>query len=253
MIYSIAIIDPVARQRNEMMTLVDRYLKDRGLAARLECFRSGNDLLRAVQLAGAFDVYIIEPKMPDMNGISLVRELRAGSNDGRIIYYSDDDAFAARAFDVKAAAYMIRPVSAEKLERVLDDVIITIKSVEIGDSIELKVKNGRVEVPVDDIGYVNIVNRALCFHMEDGLTVKTLTLRIPFKDAVADLLSDPDFVLAGSSLMINMAHIASIKDRSVRMDNGEFINPPRRTISGLKKSWSLYRERMWHGIKIRRR
>lgn len=234
---NIALVDSNYIQRNMTLELIDEYLARAHLRARLEWFESGPGLLEEIRINGRFDIYILETAMPDMNGIRLARELRARGDRGKIIYITQNPSYAVKAFEVKATNYLLKPVSKERLRATLDEVIVEINKNSMIPVIEIKTKTGYMRVPVDDIGYIDMVDRALCYHLEDGREPCSICLRGRFVDAVSNILEQPWFVLAGATHVFNVQHISSIEKSLVVMKSGESVDIPRAAYPILLRVW----------------
>lgn len=232
---TVAVVDPNLRQRNETIIMLDEYINRRHLDMRPQSFRSGPEMFMAIERQGLFDLYILETKMADMNGIVIARELRARSNRGKIVYYTADSTYAVQAFEVRASDYLLKPATRDKFTQMLDYVMESIEYEDEMTMIEIKSRNGYVRVASTDITFVNIVNRSLCYHFRDGTTIRTVTIRGTFRQAVQPLLEQPSFVLAGASMLINRTYVRVVGRDSILLSNGERVTPPRSAFNCLRE------------------
>ena len=235
---TIAVLDSNHAQRTETLRLIDGYSRRRHADIHSEGFRSGAELINTIHSQGQFDIYILETNLNDLNGFFIARELRAGYKKCKIIYYTENRNAALRAFEVNADNYVIKPASLEKFDSVLNAAIDSLERERRVSLIEVKTKTGYVRIPSDEIAYVNIVNRALCFHMTDGNSIRSLVLRKPFKTAVADFVIDPLFCVVGASLMVNLAAIQAISRDVILFSHGERLLLPRNAFKPLYFAWN---------------
>jgi two-component system response regulator AlgR len=63
------------------------------------------------------DLVLLDIAMPGMDGIDVARALGRGASPPVVIFVTAFDTFAVAAFDVEAVDYVMKPVSAERLER----------------------------------------------------------------------------------------------------------------------------------------
>ena len=239
---SIAVLDSNHMQRLETLTMLEEYSKRKRAEMTCDGYSNGLDLLRTIDLYGHYDIYILETTMPDINGFYIARELRSRYSRCKIIYYTLNPNAALNAFEVNADNYMVKPATVDKFDSVIDGVIKSINDDKARTLVEIKTKNGLMRVASDDIAYVNIVKRCLCYHLKDGSSIRAIMLRGPFRSAVEGLLKDPAFCIAGASLLINVDSISVMNRHSLMFNHGEWIMPPRSAFKTLYLAWKCKSE-----------
>ncbi len=87
-------------------------------------FRNGTTLLNAVGATGA-DCYVIDYKMPDINGIDLIRRLRKSDVDATVILITGypDENISARAAAAGVKDVVLKPLLDETLIKRIRGVI----------------------------------------------------------------------------------------------------------------------------------
>lgn len=68
----------------------------------------------------AYDVVLLDIRMPGGTGIEVAKALRAAPNAPKVIFTTAYPDYAAEAFDLDAADYLVKPFDAERLGRALD-------------------------------------------------------------------------------------------------------------------------------------
>ena len=79
----------------------------------------GAAALRLVE-ALAPDLLLLDMTMPELDGLSVARRLGGRENPPAIVFVTAHDSFAVEAFDLDAVDYVLKPVTAERLERAID-------------------------------------------------------------------------------------------------------------------------------------
>lgn len=68
----------------------------------------------------AYDVVLLDIRMPGGTGIEVAEALRAAPNAPKVIFTTAYPDYAVEAFDLDAADYLVKPFDAERLGRALD-------------------------------------------------------------------------------------------------------------------------------------
>jgi len=107
----VLVIDDERLARKEMITLLEDYpqIQVVGQADSVESAKSEINKTNP-------DVLFLDIQMPRKSGFDLLNEI---DFSGQIIFVTAYDEYAIRAFDVNALDYLLKPVSAERLERSL--------------------------------------------------------------------------------------------------------------------------------------
>ena len=63
------------------------------------------------------DLVLLDMTMPELDGLSVARELALRPDPPAVIFVTAHDNFAVEAFDLEAVDYVLKPVTAERLER----------------------------------------------------------------------------------------------------------------------------------------
>ena len=119
----IAICDDSALDRDLIEALLRRYFSASSLRPELLPYERGDVLVQDVQDGLGFDIVFLDIYMSGHLGIDTARQLRALGFDGRIIFLTATPDFAVDSYDVEASGYLLKPLSLEKLSRVMDRVL----------------------------------------------------------------------------------------------------------------------------------
>ncbi len=221
----IALCDDYKIQLDLVEEIVNDYVKENSLPAEVRAFESGEALLTDIARNGKYDIYILDMILPGIKGIELGTKLREGGDEGKIIYLTATSEFAVESYKVRAFFYLLKPIGKANLVSVLEKAIAEIKK-ESPKTIVIRTKSGNKYVKADDILYVDIINRALCYHLVSGEKTEGPMLRVTFKPAIAPLLEESDFVMCGARIVVNLKNIDTIEAKKVIFKCGEEIFPP---------------------------
>ena len=229
----IAICDDDLFWRKQLQMLLKDYISTKNKNISVSVYEHGENLIDDVLKAGGFDVYILDIMMPGINGIDLGLSIRKSDLDGKILYLTASENFAIDAFKAKAFNYILKPVEKDAFFQAMDDILDTKPE----KSLIVKTKEGSVKLPVDSILYAELAKRTVVYHLVNGNSVESVTIRIPFATAVQDLLEDNRFVLCGASMIVNLYHITVVDSDSILFRNGDKAFIVKRASRELRSLW----------------
>lgn len=237
---NIAVVDANYVQRKRTLLLLKEYTESTFLRCHIDWFNSGKGVIEEVSSRGDYHIYIIDPSLPDVNGIAVARKLRQRNESNVIIFTSYNKQDAINAFEVRALDYITKPIDEERFGQTLERAVNLIHKQEKKQLVEINLKHCVIRVPVDDILFIDIVDRALCFHMKDGQQHMTKCLREPFEMAVSDYLSLPWLTLAGTTRIINVEQIVSFTGNYAIMRNGDSFVVTHHRFPTVYRLWREY-------------
>ena len=233
----IAICDDDALCREQVLGLVNAYVEQKNRDISVSVYDRAIALIDAAQRFGGYDIYILDIIMPGMNGIKLGVELREFDPDGKILYLTSSAEFALESYQAKAFDYILKPVQAERLFTALDEAIATIANRK-EKSLIVKTRENRVKLTMDQILYVELVDRRVAYHLLNGNTIESSSIRTTFVDCIQELLADGRFVLCGSGIAVNLYHVTKADIETLFFKNGKKLYIGKRAGREMMSIWS---------------
>lgn len=221
--------------------LLKEYLeKHPQYSAKIHSFTSGMELLEYTESNGGFDLYILDIVMSGMTGIETGLSLRREADKGMIIYLTTSKEYALDSFETNPYHYLVKPVDKEKMDTILDKVFYILAEKQ-NKGISVKTKEGVKRIRLDDILYIELLNRNICYHLKDGETVIGTQQRISFTEMVAPLLSDERFCKCGASCVLNLHQVKLVNKAEVHFCNGDkLLSVPKSACSHVLSVWLDY-------------
>lgn len=217
-----------------MRDMIQDYLIEKHSLAKVALFNTSQAMIDVIQM---FDIYFLDVDMPEINGIEIANILREqGDEVGRIIFAGSAAEQALTAYNANAFAFLLKPVDKEQLFPILDKVRNDIKK----NSVIITTPNGERRIHTDNLNYVNIVKRCLCYHLRDGSLFDGQTLRGSFEKAITPLNTHPEFVFLAPSLLINLTQIKILDKDCLIFDNDDVLYFPRKQYDYLRSRWLNY-------------
>lgn len=221
--------------------LLKEYLnKHSQFSVKIHSFMSGVELLEYTELNGGFDLYILDIMMTGMNGIETGLSLRKQEDRGIIIYLTISKEYALDSFETNPYHYLVKPVEQKKMDAVLDQVFYTLTEKQ-NKGISVKTKEGVKRIRLDDIIYIELVNRNICYHLKDGQIVVGNQQRMSFTEMMLPLLKDERFSKCGASFVLNLHYVKLVNKEEVHFSNGEeLLSLPKSACATVLSEWLDY-------------
>ena len=201
MIFNIAITDDSSKDAEALSEIITEYSALNGIEADIEYYDSAEKLL--VDYAPLkYTVIFMDIFMVGINGIEAAKSIKAHDRNATIVFLTTSTDFMPDAFSLHAYDYIAKPISKERVFKLMDDISLA----KTEDSVSLPIiQNGtELRIRYNDIlsvrsngHYLIIIDKSMTEH-------KT---RMTFS-AVSDILStDSRFLAINRGMLVNMDYI----------------------------------------------
>lgn len=151
-----------------------------------------------------FDVAFLDISMSEMNGIELGYALRYHQQDMGIIYQTAYDHHALAAFDVGAVDYLLKPYTAEQLEKSLERVSVKTPSKEL--RLIAKAGENHYLLKAEDIFYVKADLSEVMIRTQQGFCYYPKKI-----SDMEEMLESHGFLRVHRSYLINLNRIKEME------------------------------------------
>lgn len=200
--------------------------------AKVSYFNNPNDFIMS---PSRYDVYIMDMESTD-DVIDLGKQIMQIDNGGYFIFVSNDPTVAHKAAKIRAHYFLTKPYEKEEFTEVLLRIRKAIKE----DSIIIKIPQGERRVRINNLNYINIVKRCLCYHLKDGTMFDGQTLRSSFEKAINPLQNNKTFLFLSPSLLINLSEIKIVNGDNVVFENDDVLYVPKKSYEIIRTAWINY-------------
>lgn len=219
--------------------LADYRQKTTSVSFSLSCFTSAKSLLNHIEENTAFDIYILDIIMPDINGIQLGTALREHGDVGLIIYLTSSPDFAVESYNTDALHYLLKPISNSQFFQCMDKAISRLsRSPE--ETISIKTPGSTRIAAIHNILYAERVNRHIRYYLSDNTVIDSITFNDTFQNALSSLASCPGFLIVGSSFVVNLQYVTEVKKSDMLLTGNHLVPIPRRSYETVKAAWADY-------------
>lgn len=163
-----------------------------------------------------YNVYILDIEMEEMDGISLAKKLREENMNAIIIFLTAYKDYVFNSFDVLAFDYIVKPITAKKLEKILEKIYSYLnKSKKL---FMFSYRKNQYSIECQEIKYIEKRGRQALIHTNDEIYKANLTM-----EQLWEQLDDEIFVLIHPSVIINLFHVKEIVRGELLLKQGDTL------------------------------
>lgn len=216
MYLNIAICDDNEMDSNHLQDSICSFCAKYNLPVIIDTFCCGEDFLDG-QKQQSYEIIFMDIYMTGISGIDTIRTLNLSGNS-QIIFTSTSREHAIEAFGLNATHYLLKPLTDIDVEEALNRCLQRLGSFPT-KQLEIKTTRGTVPIPIDNIIYIEVLNKICSIHTEKNIFQTYMSLNTLF-----ELLDDDAFMRAQRSFIVNMHYIeAFFFDHVVLKDGKEII------------------------------
>jgi len=160
------------------------------------------------------DVVFLDINMPELSGLELIQAL---ANPPQIIIVSAYEEYAITGFELNVTDYLLKPVSAKRVQQAINKVRERIYLAPKSKSITLKIDREKRKLSLDTIKYIEAYGNYVKVHQEVQTILATTTL----KQLLEQLIGS--FTQIHKSYIVNNNRVIAITNEHVELDNGDKI------------------------------
>lgn len=216
----IAVVEDNEQEKNELIRLLDAYQEQKKINFKIDVYTDGFAFLDSKKLG--YDIIFMDIMMPGINGMDASRQLRQIDPQALLIFTTSLAQYAIEGYTVDAMDFMVKPVNAAKLERVLDRGVEKLSNKKQQEIILYIQSSIFVRIPVNDIVYIQAEE-----HMLTYVTVKEKYQVWNSLTSAADALPSKQFFRLSRSVVINLAYVKGLSKDNVMMKDGPSFPLPR--------------------------
>lgn len=211
----IAVCDDEAGQRDYLISLIGQWFAGHSaLKGDIRQYPSAEAFLFDYEENKDWQLLVLDIEMKEISGMKLAKKIRAGGDSVPIVFVTGYDEYLEEGYDVEALHYLMKPLSEEKFNRVLDRALL--RQTEPRHVFETE--EGSVSLALSSIWYAEADGHYCALYTQD----KSYKLRCSIS-ALEKRLQGTCFEKAHRSFLVNLTHVLSITHREVIMDDGRRI------------------------------
>lgn len=222
-----AFLDAVDRQ-------VRCFFEKRSITPSISRFTSPMTIPEAALEACDLAFFDIDFDMDDTNGIDAARRLRQVNSRALIFFVTNYIDYAPAGYEVQAFRYVLKRDMAQVLERYLLQAMD--QFAERQESLRLQGRDGAVELPLEQITYIEVMDHSASVHTRDAAYGLNTTL-----SSLENGLREHGFLRIHKSFLVNMRHIRKFRSRECLLSEGTVLAVSEKNYSQQKQRFLLWK------------
>lgn len=214
----IAICDDDEYFRMRERQLVIDCLNRMGYACSIDIFASGEELVKLGTGITKYQIFFLDIDMDEVDGIEVAKRIRQFTKDAYIVFVTAFINYSLEGYKVDAIRYLLKDDDA--LDKAIAECLKTIlyKMDCKADKKTFEFQEGKIELSLDDLLYVDSNLHKLTFHMVNGKQ-RAYTMYEKL-DVIHEMLEETKFCRIHKSYLVNLAYVEGIERYKVELVGG---------------------------------
>lgn len=233
----IAYCEDEAAQAQLVRAMMKQWAESRQTTAEVVLFESAEEFLFKNE-DYPYDAVFLDIAMRRMNGVELARTIRRKDKKLPIAFLTADETFAVEGYEVRAVRYLLKPVTADKLCGLLDELLAERES-DSEDAVCITVgEKGAVRrLAESSICYIEVLGHYTQLHLNDDSAMR---IKESLAAVVADLHRKELFVKCHRSFVVNLAYVEKIGRAECMLSDGTVLPVSRSAYQELNERFIRY-------------
>ena len=207
----IAIVDDREDQCALLKRHIERFFTENPETYSITVYQDPEMFL--VDYTAQFDFITLDIRMPQMDGMTLAKRIRAIDAAVILVFVTDLASWAAKGYEVEALDFMVKPVKYYDFALKMKRVMARHARDGVSDSVVLTTQSGRVKLSQRDILYVEVMGHAVTYRTRNGDYNYYGTLK-----EVESYLNPAMFARCNSCYLVNLHHVNSVDQTTCVVD-----------------------------------
>lgn len=229
--YHVAIVEDEVSFATQLQEYLKQYEEENDVRFKVSVFGDGAEILEDYQ--PLYDIILLDIEMPKVNGMKAAEEIRAQDAGVTLMFITNMANYAIRGYEVGALDFVMKPINYYTFSMKMTRVLKRTKQ-KAQQDILLTLPDGVKKLNVQQIYYVEVQNRMLYYHTDEGVFVMRGTMQ-----SVEQLLAPYAFAKCNHWYIVNLKHVSEVK-KSTAVVAGNELEVSRRNRTAFLKALTDY-------------
>lgn len=229
----IAICDDEQVQRELLGKYIRQWGSLRERKVEITDFENSEEFLFHREDDRAYDLLVMDIEMGDMNGMELVKKLRAEQDNVAVLFVTGYDQYMAQGYEVEALHYLLKPVQKEKLFSVFDRAVA--RSTPEKKHF-FRTQTGAVSLPLSAVWYAQARGHNCILYTDK----QEYVLMYGISSLQKELEAEKEFISSHRSYLVNLKHVSAVEQLEIVMDDGTRLPVSRGNVKEVNQAFIQY-------------
>jgi len=229
--YHIAIVEDEVSFSTQLQEYLKQYEEENDVRFKVSVFGDGAEILEDYQ--PLYDIILLDIEMPKVNGMKAAEEIRSQDADVTLMFITNMANYAIRGYEVGALDFVMKPINYYTFSMKMTRVLKRTKQ-KAQQEILLTLPDGVKKLNVQQIYYVEVQNRMLYYHTDEGVFVMRGTMQ-----SVEQMLAPYAFAKCNHWYIVNLKHVSEVKKNTAVVAGNE-LEVSRRNRTAFLKALTDY-------------
>jgi len=235
---NIAIVDDITDEIKDVTVLLKQYAALNQIKIEIDRFSCAESFFKKYRPL-LFTIIFMDIYMDGMTGIEAAELIRETDGSVALIFLTTSEEHRADAFHCHAYDYLTKPVQKDSLFRTMD-YLLRIKTDTEKQKFIFSNNRREYSLPYSEIICIRTESNGSNYLEIMDTSGSTYRTRMTFSSVSRQLMEDNRFILLQSYVLVNLEHIALLKEDCAVLAGGEHLSFSGRKAKEIRHVWQNY-------------
>lgn len=215
---------------------IKRLVREMRVQAVFLEYHSGEELVSGMREQQAFDLFILDVKMPGMDGNETAKEFRKLFPDTLLVFCSGVCLPTVESFETTPYRYWLKQYTEERMRSELEGALSKLGEMRAAPCIVAKNGNQLVRLNPGQVSYIAIAKRGTDIFVADSGERYTSQKKL---QEFYEQLKEFGFAYPHNSYIVNLKYVAAVGRKELEFVNGEKLSVSRARAKEFQKAFAV--------------